>query len=264
VWFADHTQIGEYVIATGTINTYSAGLSGSPKVNSIIAGPAGTMWFYDYGANNATSTLNPTYFGSINTSTGQIQEYQTSAPVAQVLPFTGSMPMVLAPDNSIWYSDALDNSVGQIDTTTGAMTEFKLGTPAAPQLTPMQLVATSDGKIWMGCFSFTSGASTMASLDTKNNNAIAYYSQGLALSGYFFSMILGSDGNLWFAEEPAAAGFHSNQMLIGVMSPATHAIYQYSSILPTDVQITGLIDRGDGALWMLDSGFGQVGKVTFK
>ncbi len=261
VWFADSTQIGEYVVSNGTINYYSTGLSPTPKVNSIIAGPAGTMWFYDLGANNATSTVDPTYFGSIDTTTGLIQEYQTNTPA---VPKLAEMPMVLAPDNSIWYGNALNNSIGRIDTSSGTMTEFKLGTPAQPQLSPMQLVVTPDGKIWAGCYSFTSSASAIVSVDTKNNNAVTYYTQGFAQAGFIYSMILGSDGNLWFSEIPASGTLFSSQALIGVMNRTTGAIYQYPPMVPEFAQITGLIDRGDGTLWMLDSGFGNIGKVTFK
>ncbi len=261
VWFSDRTQIGEYVVASGTVKTYSAvtPLSSLPNVNTIIAGPNGTMWFYDSGENNAVSNGHPTWFGSINTTTGAIQDYPTGNNALEV-----PMAMVLAPDNSIWFGDSYHASVGHINTSTGAITETALGTPNTPQQAPMQFAVMPDGKIWMACYGTSSGTSALATIDTKNNNAIAYYTQGLTSGGFMWAMTLGSDGNLWFAQDPAFGFIRTSQMLIGVVNPQTGAIYEYPTAVPNDAQITGLIDGGNGALWMIDSGFGQIGKVTFK
>ena len=265
IWFADGSRIGEWVAASSTVNYYSTGfLSTTTRVNTIIAGPSGTMWFYDMGQNNAVSTGHPTWFGSINTTTGAIQEYPTGNN-ALALP----MGMVLAPDNSIWFGDAYNynSSLGHINTSTGAITETPMGTPdgKAPQQAPMQFVVAPDGKkIWMATVGSSSGTSTIASIDLTNNNAIQYYTQGIITGGNMWAMTLGSDGNIWFAESPGTGLFHSSQMLIGVMSPQTGAIYEYPTAVPNFAQITGMIDGGNGTLWMIDGAFGQIGKVTFK
>ncbi|MBV8637506.1 MAG: hypothetical protein JO322_05430 [Candidatus Eremiobacteraeota bacterium] len=260
VWYTDGTQIGEWVAASSTVRTFSSGFLSSPtRLTSIIAGPSGTMWFYDMGQNNAISSGHPTWFGSINTSTGFIQEYPTGNDALSI-----PMGMMLAPDNSIWFGDAYNSALGHINTSSGAITETPIGTPNAPQQAPMQFAATPDGKIWMACYGSSSGTSTLASIDPNNNDAITYYTQGLPSGGFMYAMTLASDGNVWFAEDPASGSFRSNQMLIGVLNPQTGAIYEYPTAVPNDAQITGLIDGGSGSLWMLDSAFGRIGKVTFK
>jgi hypothetical protein len=44
----------------------------------------------------------------------------------------------------------------------------------------------------------------------------------------------------------------------------TGAVYDYPAAVPVDARETSLINGGSGTLWMLDTGFGQVGQVPFK
>jgi hypothetical protein len=76
-------------------------------------------------------------------------------------------------------------------------------------------------------------------------------------------LIVGSDHNIWFAERLGAFAFDFYQGL-GVVNPATHAVYVYQQLLPQFAVVTGLVDRGDRTLWMLDAAFGKIGEVTFK
>lgn len=264
IWFADGSRIGEFVPSTSAINYYSAGLQASPRVTTIVAGTAGTMWFYDWGSNNAVSFGHPTFFGTINTANGTIQEFPAgnAEPSRTTLLLGIFETMAVASDNSIWFTDGFNYSVGHM-TPSGTVQEYKLTTPAYPQQSPMRIVITPDGKVWTGCFG-SAANSVIASIDPNNGNAIAYYTAGVN-SGAFLAMTRGSDGNLWFIQDPSAGlGFYSQTML-GVLNPATGSAYQYpSTAIPDQVKATSMLDRGDGTLWILDSGFGQIGKVTLK
>ena len=75
---------------------------------------------------------------------------------------------------------------------------------------------------------------------------------------------MGSDHNIWYTQwELGPIGFMPN-MKVGIFTPSTHAGYEYDGLLPDNGIVTGMIDRGDRTLWMLDNAFGQIGKVTFK
>lgn len=266
VWFADGSQIGEYVPSTSTTTMYSTGLQPSARVGAIVAGKAGTMWFYDWNTNNAIHLGDPTYFGTIDTSTGTITEYpaNNAQPSRSALEAGIFMSMAVASDNSLWFADGYNYSVGHLDPASGAVQEFKITTPAYPQESPMQLLIAPDGKVWAACFGLSTTLSEIASVDPNNGNAISHYTTGLNPPGPFMSMTRGSDGNLWFIEDPFIGFGFSSQLNVGVMNPATGAIYQYPPLVPEFSKIMSLVDRGDGTLWMLDNANGQIGKVSFK
>ncbi len=264
IWFADGSQIGEFTPSTSAVNFYSTGLQASPRITTIVAGTGGTMWFYDWGSNNAVSLGHPTFFGTIDTATGTIQEFpaNNAQPDRTTLQEGVFTSMAVAADNSLWFSDGYNYSVGHMSPT-GTVQEYKLTLPAYPQQAPAQIAITSDGKVWASCFG-TARNSVIASIDPNNGNAIAYYTTGLN-GGIFLALTRGSDGNLWFILDPFAGFGFALQTNLGVLNPATGAIYEYpDSAIPNAVRVTSMLDRGDGTLWMLDGGFGQIGKVTFK
>jgi streptogramin lyase len=263
IWFADGTQIGEFTPGTTAVAMYSSGLETSPNVTTIVRGPNGTMWYYDYGANNALHSGSPTYFGSIATN-GQITFYPTNNAAEPAL--GGVMSMVLGSDNTIWFADGHNGAVGQINPMSGSITEYKLSSaanaPAYPTQAPMQVTNGPDGHVWFASFNSYTGASTIGSVDPNAQPAVTL--SGVTPGGLMLALTAGSDGNLWFVEDQSAGFGYSSYVTFGVVNPNTKAIYQYPSITPEFTAFNTLIDRGDRTLWMLDTGFGQIGKVTFK
>jgi streptogramin lyase len=260
IWYADGSQIGEFTPSNSAITTYSTGLEGSANVVDIIAGPSGTMWFYDQATFATYPSGQPTYFGSIATATGAITEYENENGAG---PAASWMSMALANDGSIWFADQINASIGHINTASGAVTEYATGVPAYPQQSPQQLVVAPSGKIWFTATGFTSDTSVIGYVDPSNGNAISY-NTNLPTSGIFYALTVGSDGNLWFIEDPGTATFISSQPSLGVINPSTGAIYEYATLLPQYSKVVTLQNGGNGMLWMLDTAFGQVGKVTFK
>jgi streptogramin lyase len=260
IWYADGSQIGEFTPSSSAITTYSTGLEGSANVVDIIAGPSGTMWFYDQATFATYPSGQPTYFGSIATATGAITEYENENGAG---PAASWMSMALANDGSIWFADQINASIGHINTSSGAVTEYATGVPAYPQQSPQQLVVAPSGKIWFTATGFTSDTSVIGYVDPSNGNAISY-NTNLPTSGIFYALTVGSDGNLWFIEDPGTATFISSQPSLGVINPSTGAIYEYATLLPQYSKVVTLQNGGNGTLWMLDTAFGQVGKVTFK
>jgi streptogramin lyase len=259
LWFADGPQIGEFNTSTQAVTTYSSGLEANAFVSDIIAGPSGTMWFYDQATSATYPSGAPTYFGSIATSSGAIAEYENNNGAG---PTHSAMSMVLANDGSIWFADQLNMSVGHINTSNGTVTEYATGTPAYPQQSPMQLVVAPNGKIWFVAAGFTSNNATAGYVDPSNNNAITY-DTNMPGNATFTALTVGSDGNLWFFETPGTV-LLSSQPYIGVINPSDGAIYQYTTVLPQFSKGVTLLNGGNGTLWMLDTAYGQIGEVTFK
>jgi streptogramin lyase len=263
IWFADGPQIGEFTPSTQAVTDYTTGLESNAWITDIIAGPSGTMWFYDQGSYASNVNSSGTYFGSISTANGTIAEYpapgKAGPDIAPGNTLSG-MSMALASDGSIWFADAYNTAVGHINTSTGAMTETQIGTPAYPQQSPMQ-VAIVNGKVWFLAEGFTSATAVAGSIATSNNDAITYYP--VPNPGQFIALTLGSDGNLWFVDAPGGL-FHSSQTYLGVLNPATGAVYDYTTVIPVNAVVLSLVDRGDRTLWMLDSAYGDIGEVTFK
>ncbi len=263
IWFTDRSQIGEYVPSSGAVTFYSTGLSSQPNVTTIIAGPASsnTMWFYDMGSNSILRGGQPSYVGKIDTTTGAITEYETSNSARPVL---GLMSMAVGPDGAIWFTDGANYAIDKLDPSSGAISEYQVSTPQYPTQSPGAIVAGPDGKMWFLAYSPSTGNSLYGNVD-PSNGAVSTYTNGI-VGGLYYSLIVGSDHNLWFAEDEALGGFFmQTYTTIGVINPSTNAVYQYGSFIPNYSIITSLLDGGNGTLWMLDgNGYGQIGSVTFK
>jgi streptogramin lyase len=268
IWFADGPQIGEFNPSTQAVATYSTGLQASAWVTDIIAGPSGTMWFYDQGNSSANIYATVTGFGSIATASGTIAEYPTSnlaGPVNKALEATraSGLSMALASDGSIWFADTANYAIGHIDTSNGAVTETQLGAPAYPQQAPQELTIAPNGKVWFSSYGATSGTGAIGYLDPSSGN-VTYYPVS-ANEGQATAMFADGYGNLWFVITPMLSPtIYSNQQLFGVINPSTGAVYIYpGAILPVSVCAVSVIDSS-GTFWILDNGYGQIGKVTFK
>lgn len=276
IWFNDNVQIGELNPSNGNVTMYSTGLvSARHNIQDIIAGPPGsnTMWFYDYGDNSLLTKNNPTYFGSINTTTGQITEYQTSNHAGPQLIVPSPTSMVVGSDNAVWFADCVNYQIDRIDTSSGAITTYDVSTPAYPSQSPLQLASGPDGNIW---FTSTNVAartnqSLIGMINLKSGNTVQTFNEGL-VAGDFWNMTDASDGNIWFAEnEFLIFGFATIQT-IGVFNPTISTVggtptltyHQYESLIPQFTEISNLLDGGNGTFWTLDTANGQIGEITFK
>jgi virginiamycin B lyase len=260
VWFADGPQIGELTPTTSNVQLFTSGLEANANVTSIVAGQSGTMWFYDQGTNQSLNVGQPSWFGSISTTTDAITEYATPDDATPTNPDGQAyMQMILGPDGAIWFLDGSGAAVGRISAA-GTYTITPIGTPALPTPYPVQLVVGPDGNIWFAEQS-SSGAAALGTV-APSSYAVSLYPIGS--DGLVTALSVGSDHNLWFTFVQGA-GFYSSDTDFGVANPTTHAVYVYpTTALPEFSTIGGIIDRGDRTLWVLNTSFGQVGEVPFK
>jgi streptogramin lyase len=267
IWFADGPQIGVFNPATQAVTTYSTGLQANAYATAIIAGPSGTMWFYDQGNSSSNLNAQTTAFGSIATSTGAIVEHPTANLAGPVSPsllstVTSGMSMALASDGSVWFADTSNDAIGHLNTATGGIAETALGAPPYPQQAPQEVTITSDGKVWFSAYGPTSGTGTIGYVNPATNG-VTYYPV-VSSPGQASAMFVGSDGNIWFVDTPMQGTFYSDQELVGVVNPTTGAVYLYpNAIVPAFARTASIVDE-NGTFWTLDSAFGQIGKVSFK
>jgi streptogramin lyase len=261
LWFTDVNAIGEFVPSTGAQTLYTAGLQSNAAVSTIIAGPNGKMWFFDQEMNGRLHTATqPTYFGSIDTTTGAITEYPTNDKADENLTII-AMSMVLGADGGIWFADGTNEKLGRIDPSSGAIAEYSTDLPNPPNQAPLQLVNGPDGNIW-----FTATNQNTLIPQTLPTTSIGSFSPStkqligetaLTNATPITSLTVGSDRNLWFTQGQA-------QPALGVVNPTSHAYFYYPNTLSANSTIVTTIDRGDRTLWMLDSAYGAIGKVVVK
>lgn len=275
IWFGDFNQIGEFNPTTNTTTMFSTSfLAATPNVTDVIAGPAGsnTMYFFDVGGNIFGATNKPTYIGSINTTNGQITEYQT--PNNERFNQNIGVPtsMVVGPDNAVWFADSAHFNITRFDTSTHAFKDYPVSTPAFPSMAPLQLVDGPDGNIWFAAVQPLAQQSVIGMIDFANNDAVQTFNEGIK-GGLFWTLIPGSDGNIWFTEQVQQGGGWDLFMTFGVIKPAVRtgngapsvAYYQYpETITPQGSLISNLFDAGNGTIWTVDTSNGQFGEVTFK
>src|ERR1700751_6167696 len=132
------------------------------------------MWFFDGGANRALALGTPTYVGSINTTTGQITEYQTgnNARPAVYLGVPTPPSMVLGSDNAVWFADGVHFQIDRVDTSSGAITTYDVSNPANPTQMPEQLVSGPDGNIWFTSQPAGCVPALVGNINLKSGNAV--------------------------------------------------------------------------------------------
>ena len=184
-------------------------LSSDPE--AITAGPGGTVWFTEFGADK---------IGRVSISTALIVEYP--------LPL-GSAPLgiALGPDGNIWFTMAGRDLIGRLNLTTNVITEFTV--PGAGSQ-PARITAGPDGRLW-----FTEAGSDQIGAITVTGVVSEFIVPGAGSSP--FGITTGPDGALWFTE----AG--SNE--IGRITTAGVVTNEF----PTLVAPQGITTGPDGNLW---------------
>jgi streptogramin lyase len=182
VWFVGNGKIGK-ITMSGTVTEYTAP-SPESRLQKIVAGPDGKMWFTNEGA----TSIAKHGIGVITTS-GQITEYSTS-----------SIPegITAGTEGNLWFTTlGTPGKIGKI-TTTGAITEYTLSS----EIGQSEIIEGPDGNFWY---------------TNLNNAKIGKISTSGVATEYALSseaaprdITLGPDGNIWFTDE--------NHSVIGTMT----------------------------------------------
>lgn len=251
------------ITPSGTVTTFSTGLTSGSSPFDITVGPDGNLWFTDkpvYGRGTpAIGRITPS--GTITEFTEAHDENGDSIELSEPL------NIIPGPDGNLWFTDWAyvggEPAIGRI-TPSGAITEFKL-----PQFSlPRSIVVGPDRNLW-----FTD--SSAVSLSTGSigritpGGTLTEFSTGLQSGGKPMDITVGSDGNLWFTESSNSSQGPAG---IGRITPSG-TITDFTAGLQVESHPENIVLGAEGNLWFTDRGgfghvegehplTGQIGRVT--
>jgi virginiamycin B lyase len=208
LWFTNQITVGAGALGrmtpAGAVTIFTG--SGLVSPGAPIAGPDGNIWFTDDGANA---------IGRINVTSGAISLFKNAA-------INDPQSLIKGPDGRLWFSSNGGNSIGRI-TTTGTVTGYA-SIPAG------MVSAGPDGNIWVARTGSITKATTAGVVKGTFSDA------SIDTPG---PLVTGSDGNLWFVNDPASGTASIGMVtLAGVVSNFTD---------PSIVGPSDLVAGPDGA-----------------
>lgn len=241
------------------------------RPEEMQAGPDGTVWFVEYGADRVghittTGTIHDYPLPSGSDAYGltfgadgnlwladykknQIIQMSTAGTVLNQYPTTttGSGPsgIVSGTDNKLWFTECLKSKVANVTTGGTLSTEWGTTTPAS---NPQKITVGPDHALW-----FTECAkNNIARVTTAGGTPSEY--PVLSPNADPFSIVAGPDGALWFTE----CGLTVNK--IGRITTDGLHVTEYPT--KTSGSSPEQITNGpDGALWFAEY-VNKVGRIT--
>lgn len=260
-------QITEYSLPSGSRPIY------------ITAGPDGSMWFTDSGANK---------IGKI-TMSGDVTEYGLG-----LTPAAGLAGIAAGPEGNVWFTERSGHKVGRI-TQSGAITEFYSGLTGSPDI--YGITAGPGSQMW-----FTETFSSLVGKIDPGSGAIKEFATP---AGVYTKIVQGPDGNLWYAmPDKATIARMTSSGAVSVFGPLPAAdcaagaiapcpypesvavgpegnlwfdesrgdaigrittsggISEYRDGLTHNAAVADLVAGSEGNMWFTESGAGQVGRIT--
>ncbi len=221
LWFTEipnnsEAKVGR-ITPTGRITEFPI-LNGEPE--DITAGPDGNLWFTQMGSS----------IGRI-TPTGTITIFTISTPLAYAQGITAG------PDGNLWFVELIGNKIGNINPTSGHITEYPL-TRGGPQ--NIIRGPKGDHNLW-----FTGGGG-IGKIDPTSGHVTIFPLPGEAVD------ITTSQGFLWYTNESTNA--------IGRMS-VTGAFTEFP--IPTaNSNPQGMTVGPLGTIWFTEFNANKIGKMT--
>ncbi len=204
----------------------------------IALGPDGNVWFGDCASANVAK---------ITTS---------GAPTTYTASYAGTQGVTAGLDGNVWFDEycasahtvSTDGVVGNINATTGALSEISVPNVNSPGLILMENIALGpDGNIWYDDFNHSVVGKIQGGLATN------FMTPAFSVAS---PMTAGSDGNMWIGS---------------TVGPGFISVYNTTGAQVTSVQTTTLYPGGnqafmvagpDGAIWYTDSNNDAIGRMT--
>src|SRR5579884_627199 len=233
LYFAEQAagKIGQ-VTTGGSFKEFSIATSGGTAGNNAIdvaVGPDGQLWFTEQGAAPGVAAM--------SLSTDKIKEY----------PVAGSAPVSIssgAAANTLAFTDPGHDAIGQINTTTGIVTETGIPSAAA---NPLGIAINSGDALHVY---FTEDDASKIGVLNVVSNTIAEIPTLTPAAGPTL-IVQGPDGAMWFTENNVAKMGHltlSGQLTEFPLSPATSA--------------TGLVTARDNNVYFGDPVQNKIGSIS--
>ena len=204
----------------------------------IALGPDGNVWFGDCASANVAKI----------TTAG--------TPTTHAASYAGTQGVTAGLDGNVWFDEycasvhtaSTDGVVGNVNATTGALTEVSIPNANSPGFILMENIALGpDGNIWY---------------DDFNNSVVGRVQGGVAVNfatpafSVASPMTAGSDGNMWIGS---------------TVGPGFISVYNTTGVQVTSIETTALYPGGnqafmvagpDGAIWYTDSNNDAIGRMT--
>ncbi len=202
---------------TGSLAVYPTPSGDSPRFGGIGPGPDGNVWFAE-----------PGHIAKISPA-GAIVEYSYPSG-EQTNSFSG---VATGSDAHVWFTEFDPIVVGNIDPTSGKITEYSLKSQKI-DCGPSGMAGAADGKLYFGCGTGIVAISTAG---------VARYSQtGYQLSDSPLDVATGPDGNAWAAVLSALQQVKAGEVITYV--PPKSPLTMYASALGTDKRLWILCEDG--------------------
>jgi virginiamycin B lyase len=219
LWFTEQNSTVDAITTSGTVSTFTIGTQSF----GITVGADGNLWMTD-GQANAVESISPTGVplasyplagtgrpsgitkgpdgalwiaeaSLVQGGTPSIERVTTAGAVTAFPIPSQAYRIVAGADGNLWYSESTGNGIARI-TPTGTVTEFQAAVGAAVY----GIAAAADGSLWA---------------TELSGNAIDHFSSSGALLNRYplptpnsgpNAVTIGSDGNVWFAEQAGRIG----------------------------------------------------------
>ena len=226
---------------------------GTALSDDATLGPDGAIWFTSAGAYAV---------GRLDLHTLQMTKYPLPQPAG---PADALLSIIRpGPNHTVVVNQPLENSVATVDVRTGKVTEYRMPTPASD---PEGVITGPDGAIWVTeavgqkitRIDPRSGQIEEFSLLRRNlihANLLNLRGMPLPHPG---AMDVGSDGNLYFAENPVAGSATLGNKL-GRFNPVTHEFDEFPT--PTPFSSPCYVYGGQaGSIWFGEFTGNRVGRL---
>jgi streptogramin lyase len=192
-------------------------------VNSIAAGPDGSLWFAEE---------DKAKIGRMTTA-GEAVEFD--------LPSSNQSPRGIAkgPDGNVWFTE-ISGNIGRI-TPAGTITEFPIPSGTGARA----IVAGTDGNLWFTEFGPAGGLGTCTMSGEITERALPRVADDTEIT-------VGPDGNVWFIEGGIA------QPEVAQVTPA--GIVTEFPVPTIDSNPQGIAAGWDGNIWFAEGG--KIGRMT--
>jgi virginiamycin B lyase len=154
---------------------------------------------------------------------------------------SGPFGIAVAPDSSIWFTEANASKAAVLDPSSGTVTEVSTDTPYASGTQPDGVVVDQSGRGWVTIPNAPGAGLERLAVDSTGADEIAYVlSPGAVPEG----VTVGPDGTIWYTELSDR---------IAMLRPNTGTAPPSELLLPTATSSAfGIVVRADG-VWYTET-----------
>jgi virginiamycin B lyase len=227
IWFGEGAgNVGTFNISSNAVTEYAVGTA----VGYLTNGPGTTTMYFTEPVANAIG----------NITTGGVVGTAVPIPTANAQP----LGITTGPDLNVWFTESTVAKIGQLNPTTGTITEF----PISPATNPTKIVVGPDSAMW-----FTeniAGGPKLGRLSTT----FQYSEYPLTGAKSATGLTVGADGNFYFLDPTA------NEVGRFVVSSQQTAEYPVST---ANAGLTDAVLGPDSRIYFTEFNGNKIGQLSY-